>query len=61
MRTMTQTLAQPNRTMCEHVSELWREYERFACSDDPFDRTTAQILFNAATHMDSVKRPTTQR
>lgn len=44
-----------------HVSELWREYERFAHSDDPFDRTTAQMLFNAATDMDSAKRAKTHR
>jgi hypothetical protein len=58
---MPQKLAQPDRTKREHVSELWREYERFARSDDPFDRTTARILFNAATHMDSVKRPMKQQ
>lgn len=59
--TMTEKLSQPKREMREHVSELWREYKRFARSDDPFDRTTAQMLFNAATDMDSAKRPTTQR
>jgi hypothetical protein len=56
MITMTQMLAQSHRDTGEHVSELWRGYERFARSDDPFDRTTAQMLFNAATHLDSIKR-----
>lgn len=50
-------LTQPSRTMHEHTSELWNEYERFARSNDPFDHTTAQMLFNAATYMDSAKRP----
>ncbi|GAB3288209.1 hypothetical protein [Parasphingorhabdus pacifica] len=56
---MTQTLTQPTPNMHEHVSELWREYERFADSDDPFDRTTARMLFNAAAYMDSVRQRTT--
>lgn len=54
---MTQMLTRPSSDMREHVSDLWRQYERFADSDDPFDRTTARMLFNEAVYLDSAKQP----